>query len=49
MTGEGVYADLIARRFKLAKQRLGLTGRDWSLDVNRFRPPPRPGDQLSLL
>ena len=49
MTGEGAYAELIARRFKLARQRLGLGERDWALDVTRFRPPPRPGDQLSLL
>ncbi len=49
MTGEGAYADLIARRFDLAKQRLGLAGRDWSLDETRFRPPPRAGDQLPLL
>ena len=49
MTGDGPYAELIARRFKLAKQRLGLGERDWTLDVTGFRPPPRPGDQLSLL
>ena len=49
MTGQGPYAELIARRFDLAKRRLGLMGRDWSLDETRFRPPPRPGDQLSLL
>ena len=49
MTGAGPYADLIARRFDLAKQRLGLAGRDWSLDETRFRPPPRAGDQLPLL
>ncbi len=49
MTGAGPYAEFIARRFDLAKQRLGLMGRDWSLDETRFRPPPRAGDQLSLL
>ena len=49
MTGDGPYAEMIARRFDLAKRRLALGGRDWSLDTTRFRPPPRPGDQLSLL
>ncbi|MCH7942772.1 MAG: PA0069 family radical SAM protein [Proteobacteria bacterium] len=49
MTGDGAYAEMIARRFDLAKRRLALGGRDWSLDTTRFRPPPRPGDQLSLL
>ncbi len=48
-TGAGPYADMIARRFDLAKQRLGLASGDWSLDVSRFHPPPRRGDQLSLL
>ncbi|MFQ5784031.1 MAG: PA0069 family radical SAM protein [Alphaproteobacteria bacterium] len=49
MTGTGVYAGMIARRFDLARRRLGLAGRDWALDTTRFRPPPRRGDQLSLL
>ena len=49
MTGEGAYAELIAKRFDLARRRLGLAARDWSLDTTRFRPPPRPGDQLTML
>jgi DNA repair photolyase len=49
MTGEGPYAEMIARRFDVAKRRFGLAARDWSLDETRFRPPPRAGDQLSLL
>ncbi len=49
MTGQGAYAEMIGKRFRAACRRLGLSGRDWSLDTSRFRPPPRPGDQLSLL
>jgi len=49
MVGEGEYADLIARRFRLATRRLGFDRRDPILDTRRFRPPPRAGDQLSLL
>ncbi|BBK44830.1 radical SAM protein [Allostella vacuolata] len=49
MRGTGVHADLLAKRYQLAARRLGLTRRDWRLDTSRFRPPPRAGDQLSLL
>ena len=49
MTGQGAYAEMIGKRFRVACRRLGLGRRDWSLDTSRFRPPPRPGDQLSLL
>jgi DNA repair photolyase len=49
MRGEGAFADLIAQRFRLAKKRLGLDARDRApLDTSLFRPPPKPGDQLSL-
>lgn len=48
-TGTGPYAALIQRRFRLACRRLGLIGRDWSLDTSLFRPPPRTGEQLSFL
>jgi DNA repair photolyase len=52
MTGRGLYAELIAQRFAIACRRCGLDrmstgGRP--LDTTKFRPPPRPGDQLSLL
>ncbi|MFT4247127.1 MAG: PA0069 family radical SAM protein [Pseudomonas sp.] len=44
-SGEGVYAELLARRFALALKRTGLQGRRYpSLDTRRFRrpaPPPR--------
>ena len=48
MKGEGLMAELIARRFHLAARRLGLDGRLPPLDVTRFRKPERAGDQLSL-
>ncbi|HJQ96920.1 MAG TPA: PA0069 family radical SAM protein [Candidatus Polarisedimenticolaceae bacterium] len=37
--GEGVYADMLARRFKVAAGRLGLDRRHEPLDVSRFRKP----------
>jgi DNA repair photolyase len=46
--GDGIDAQLIRRRFKLACARLGLNRNDWSLDLSRFRVPPKPGDQLAL-
>jgi DNA repair photolyase len=48
MRGEGVYANLIARRFKRAAQAEGLRDRTYSLNTSRFKPPPRAGDQLQL-
>jgi DNA repair photolyase len=40
MRGEGVFAQLIARRFSLAHQRLGFTGgRERSLDCTQFVAP----------
>ena len=48
MTGQGVDAQLIAHRFRLACQRLGLDRNEWSLDLSRFRVPARPSPQLSL-
>jgi DNA repair photolyase len=48
MHGQGQYADLIRKRFRLACQRLGLNGeRDVPLDTTRFRPPSVAG-QLDL-
>ena len=48
--GHGPYAELLAKRFRLAVKRLGLDRRrDWSPRTDLFRVPPRPGDQLSLL
>ena len=45
--GTGVYADLLARRFKLACERLGLNASRQRLDTHRFRARPQDG-QLQL-
>lgn len=47
MRGTGIYADLIAQRFRLAHQRLGYT-RGPALETRHFRPPRRDRDQLEL-
>jgi DNA repair photolyase len=41
MHGEGVWADLIRRRFEIAAERLGMGmhGRNFRLDTSQFRPP----------
>jgi DNA repair photolyase len=49
MRGTGEYAKLIAQRFRIATRRLGLDKPLPPLDVTRFRPPAREGDQLALL
>lgn len=50
MRGTGVYADLIAQRFRKACVRLGLTGdRMAGLDCSAFVRTVGLGDQLSLL
>jgi len=49
MKGTGVYADLIAKRFKLACERLGMNKESRSLRTDLFKPPPVKGDQLRLL
>lgn len=46
--GSGPYADQIALRFKLARQRLGMTGERKSLRKDLFRKPVLPGGQLAL-
>lgn len=48
LRGEGVWADLIDRRFKVAVARLGLDTPQLPLRCDLFAPPPRPGDQLRL-
>ena len=51
MRGQGLFAELIAKRFELACKRLGLNGdRTLRLDTTRFRPPkgPAAGGQLDL-
>ena len=49
MTGSGPYADLLAKRFRLAASRRGLTRRDWQFNTTLFRPPVPHGGQLRLL
>lgn len=46
--GEGVHANLIARRFAIATRRAGLDGKLPKLRSDLFHSPPRRGDQLSL-
>ena len=47
-TGAGPVAALLRQRFKLAERRLGYAPGLPPLEVSKFRPPPRAGDQLSL-
>ncbi|WP_448206086.1 PA0069 family radical SAM protein [Azospirillum sp. sgz302134] len=49
MTGSGPVAELLSKRFKLACKRFGLNARDANLNCADFKPPPAPGDQLTLL
>ncbi len=47
MRGEGIFADLLAQRFALARKRLNLTHREgFNLDCSQFAPP---GRQMELL
>ncbi len=48
MRGEGLWSDLIARRFDMALQRLGLVKKMPPLRSDLFTPPRPAGDQLSL-
>ncbi len=47
MTGTGIFASLIARRFHVAKKKLGFAGVA-SLDCSLFQPPRRQRPQLEL-
>ena len=47
LTGRGVYADLVRRRFERACDRLGLNGRRVPMRCDRFEAPDRDG-QLEL-
>jgi len=49
MKGSGVYAQLLAKRFRLACERLGMNKDSRPLRTDLFRPPPAKGDQLQLL
>lgn len=48
MRGTGVYADMIARRFRVSLKRLGLETSLPALDTERFRVPVERGGQLNL-
>lgn len=50
MRGTGAFADLVARRFRVAARRHGLDGADWpELDTTQFIGAPPPARQLQLL
>jgi DNA repair photolyase len=44
---QGPFAAMLRDRFRIASRKLGLVDRP-ILRTDLFRPPPRPGDQLSL-
>jgi len=46
MRGEGPYADILFRRFEVARRRLGLDRRSWEASAAHFRRPS--GGQLCL-
>ncbi|RYZ74007.1 MAG: PA0069 family radical SAM protein [Lysobacteraceae bacterium] len=48
MRGQGVYADLLARRFALAVKRCGFPGQARALDCSRFVAPRPPSPQGEL-
>ncbi len=48
MRGVGPFADLLARRFHLARRRLGFADERPPLDTSQFRIPPGDGRQLAL-
>ena len=48
-TGTGVYAELLNKRFRLARRKLGMDRRPAELDISKFKPPPAIGDQLTLI
>lgn len=48
MKGQGIWSELLSRRFATAIRRLGLTAPAVAFRCDLFRPPPRAGDQLGL-
>jgi DNA repair photolyase len=48
MRGEGIYAELIARRFRKACTHLGLNRTRVALDTTKFRPPAGEKAQMDL-
>ncbi len=48
-TGTGPSAELLSQRFRLAKKKNGMHNPPLRLDTSRFCPPPKKGDELTLL
>jgi hypothetical protein len=48
LSGEGLWADLIKKRFRRMTRALGLDVHLPPLRTDLFAPPPAPGDQLRL-
>ena len=48
MKGQGLWAELLKRRFQIAAKRLGLNQARPPFRTDLFRAPSRPGDQLDL-
>jgi hypothetical protein len=48
MKGEGPIAEMIGKRFAIAKRRFGLDRPSRALDLSRFAPPAAAGDQMEL-
>ena len=44
-SGQGLFAQLLAQRFKLVSERLGLNREQVGLDINKFIKPDRGGQQ----
>ncbi|MDD5036661.1 MAG: PA0069 family radical SAM protein [Methylococcaceae bacterium] len=47
-SGQGVFADLIRQRFRVAAKKRGLNAEIPPLDTRQFRPPAKDSRQLSL-
>ncbi len=45
MRGTGLFAELLRRRFAIARERFGLNGRDFDLETSLFRAPSPAGQQ----
>jgi len=48
MRGTGPYAELLRKRFRVARKRFGLDRPVTELRTDLFKPPLRPGDQIPL-
>jgi DNA repair photolyase len=48
MRGQGLFADLIARRFDIACRRLGLNRERTAMDTSRFKPPSTEAQRAQL-